>query len=72
MGGNTAFRGRCDGEWWWGAGGWEIRAFVMEAIRCRGLTAADGEKSSGGRIELPRGELAELFAVIPVGNQTER
>lgn len=37
----------------------------MEAIRCKGLTAADGEKSSGGRIELPNGELAELPAEIP-------
>lgn len=42
-----------------------MSAFVMEAIRWSGLTAADGEKSSGGRMELPRGELAELPADMP-------
>ena len=29
----------------------------MDAILCNGLTEADGEKSSGGRIEFPNGEL---------------
>lgn len=29
----------------------------MEAILCSGLTDADGEKSSGGKIALPKGEL---------------
>ena len=57
MGGKTAFSGRCDGEWWWGVGGCEINEFVIDAIRCKGLTEADGEKSSGGKIELPNGEL---------------
>lgn len=29
----------------------------MEAILCSGLTDADGEKSSGGKMALPKGEL---------------
>lgn len=36
-----------------------MRAFVMDAILCRGLTAAAPDPlptSSGGRITLPRGE----------------
>jgi hypothetical protein len=47
----------------------------MDAILCSGLTDADGEKSSGGKIELPKGELlAEvesenirkiIFSVLP-------
>lgn len=48
-----------------------MRALVMEAILCRGLTAAEGEKSSGGRMELPSGELAELPADIPVQKRGE-
>jgi len=39
----------------------------MEAILCSGLTDADGEKSSGGKIELPKGEL--LAEVEPVKTQ---
>lgn len=62
IGGKTAFNGRWDGEWWCGVDGCEISAFVIEAILCSGLTAADGEKSSGGSIEFPKGELAELPA----------
>lgn len=65
IGGKTALRGRWEGEWWCGADGWEMRALVMEAILCKGLTAALGEKSSGGRIEFPRGELAVDMAGIP-------
>lgn len=40
----------------------------MDAMRCRGLEAAEGEKSSGGRMMLlpPRGELAAL-PVPPIG-----
>lgn len=37
----------------------------MEAIRCNGLTDADGEKSSGGRIEFPNGELLAEVEPVP-------
>lgn len=60
IGGRTAFIDLCTGGWWGGFDGWDMRLFVIDAILCSGLAAAELLKSSfgviaGGSIAFPNG-----------------